>query len=365
MTLQNYWWLIIWPMIFGILAVAINVRREENVNGEYCIRWNPIAAYILAFPFVIWAGWRKHFGDTEQYRNTFLKMPSRVEEIASYMGKVDKARFFKLFELLFKCFVSKSDIVLFVFIACIQMICIVYIYRKYSTNYWLSFFFFIASTDYLLWMHNGMRQFIAATLILLCVPLISQRRYKTAVAIVLFASLIHVSALIFLPFIFVVNGKVCNLRTMVFIVSIIIAVVFADRITGFLTKAMENTAYEGDISILLSDNGTNILRVLFYSVPCIMSIVFRSYLNRENDPLINVCANLSIITVGFYLFSMFTSGVLMGAIPIYFSLSNYILIPWLLREVFNPDTAAVMEGLFVLVYIVFFYCQCGLLWGLL
>ena len=186
-----------------------------------------------------------------------------------------------------------------------------------------------------------------------------------AVAIVLFASLIHVSALIFLPFIFVVNGRVCNVRTIVFIAAIIIAIVFADRITGFLTKAMENTAYEGDVSILLNDNGTSILRVLFYSVPCIMSIVFKSYLNRANDTLMNVCANLSIVTAGFYLFSMFTSGVLMGAIPIYFSLSNYILIPWLLREVFNQDTAAVMEVLFVLVYIVFFYCQCGLVWGLL
>jgi hypothetical protein len=171
--------------------------------------------------------------------------------------------------------------------------------------------------------------------------------------------------LVFLPFVFIVNGRAWNIRTILFIGAVIASTFFLDRITGIITDTMEDTVYSSEIEIFINDDGTNILRVLFYSVPAIMSSVYRSYLDQANDPLINVCANLSIVTAGFYVFSIFTSGILMGSIPIYFGLSNYILIPWLLREIFRPDKARMVKGIFVVIYSLFFYIQCGPTWGLL
>ena len=365
MRLTNYWWLIMWPLLFGALGAFYNMNRIERVEGKRCYRWRPLAAIILALPYVIWAGWRRYFGDTEVYRNTFLNLPYRLNEVLPYMKTVNKAYGFRVIEMLFRCFISRSDIAFFTCIAAIQMICLVYMYRKYSTNYWLSLFLFIASTDYLSWMHNGIRQFIAVVIVFLCIPLISKNRYIPAIILILLASLIHVTALVFLPFIFIVNGKTWNHRTIAFIAAVILAVVFVDRITGFISNALADTAYEGDIDILIQDNGTNIMRVLFYSVPAIMSMAFRPYFDRANDPVINVCANLSIVTAGFYVFSYFTSGVLMGAIPIYFSLSNYILIPWILREVFSRRSTTILEVVFIAVYMAFFYYQCGPTWQLL
>ena len=365
MRLQNYWWLLIWLFLCGALSRIINIEREEVVDGESCIRWKPLHACLITVPYIIWAGWREWFGDTEQYRKTFKGMPSSFGRIKSYMATVQKGHGFKLFELLFKSLVSRSDIAFFLFVALIQMACLVYIYRKYSTDYWLSMFFFVASTDYLSWMHNGIRQFIAATLVFLCIPLIAKKRYILAIIIVLLASQIHLTVLIFLPFIFVVNGRSWNVRTLIFIVCMIVAVIFADRITGILTEAIEDTAYRGDILFLKYNGGTNFFRVLFYSVPAIMTLVFRPYLDRADDALINVCANLSIVTAGFYVFSLFTSGILMGSLPIYFSLSNYVLIPWLIREVFDRESAKYIAFVFVLVYTCFFYYQCGPTWGVL
>lgn len=365
MTLHNYWWLLIWLFLFGGLSIVVNMKQEELIDGHRCVRWRMLPALAIVVPYVIWAGGREWFGDTEQYRRTFLAMPSSFDQIGPYMSTVRKGYGFRLFQLLFRCLISNSDILFFVVVAVIQIICLVYVYRKYSTNYWLSIFFFIASTDYLSWVFNGLRQFLAAAILFLCVPLIAKRRYVLAVIIVLLVSQIHATALIFLPFIFIVNGRSWNLRTLFFIVGVIVAVIFVDRVTGFLAEAMEDTAYAGDIDILKNNDGTHIFRVLFYSVPAIMCWFYRPYLDRANNPLINVCANLSIVTSGFYVFSFFTSGILMGAVPIYFSLSNYILIPWLLREVFNRDSAVFLEAVFVLVYVAFFYYQCGPTWGLL
>lgn len=365
MTLHNYWWLLIWLFLFGALSLFVDVYQEELIDGYRRVRWKPLPALLMTVPLVLWAGGRKGFGDTEQYRATFKAMPSTLAQIGSYMRDVKKGYGFRLLELLFKSIVSHSDVALFIFIATIQIICLVYVYRKYSTNYWLSLFFFVASTDYLSWMHNGIRQFLAAAILFLCVPLVAKKRYVYAIAIILIASQIHSTALIYLPFIFIVNGRSWNLKTLLFIIGIIGSVLFLDQVTGFLAEAMEDTAYSGDIQFLKSNNGTNIFRVLFYSVPAIMCWFFRPYLDRANDPLINVCANLSIVTAGFYVFSFFTSGILMGAIPIYFSLSNYILIPWLLREVYHRDSMVFLEAVFVLFYSAFFYYQCGPTWGIL
>ena len=169
--------------------------------------------------------------------------------------------------------------------------------------------------------------------------------------------------LIVLPFIFIVNGKAWNVRTLLFIFGVLATTFFLDEVTGIITNMMVDTAYEGNIAIFKADDGTNIFRVLFYSIPAIASWVFRSHIEAEDDPLINTCVNLSVVTAGIYLFSFFTSGILIGRLPIYFSLANYILIPWLIREFFSRESALFVEGGFLALYSAFFYFQVGVTWG--
>ena len=366
MELKSYWWLLIWLFLFGGFSLIFVPQKRELVFGKYVIRWRWLSAIALAAPYVIWAAWRSdRFGDTGVYRGTFKKMPVGLDRMADYVASRPKGKGFVVLEYLFKTFISNSDIVFFFCVALIQLFFIVRIYRKYSCDYWLSIFFFIASTDYLSWMHNGIRQFIAVTLIFTCLPLIQKKRYVSMFAVVLIVSLIHSSALVYLPFIFVINGRAWNKRTLMYIFAIVIAVIFVERLSGFIIQAMEDTVYEGDISIFLKDDGTNIFRVLFYAVPTLMSWIYRRYIDRANNPMINMCVNLSIISTGVYVLSYFTSGILIGAIPIYFSLSNYILIPWLIDEVFDKETANLVTIVFVAVYCFFFYYQCGPTWKLL
>lgn len=366
MTLYNFWWLLIWPFIVGGMTFIISPQQEEIVLGKKCVRWHWLFAIILAAPYVIWAAYRTDgFGDTGMYRNTFRNMPVGLSHLAEHIAQRTRAKGFVVFEYIFKTVISQSDVAFFFFVALFQLLCLVYIYRKYSRNYWLSIFLFIASTDYMAWVHNGMRQFIAASIIFIGIPFIIQKKYVRMCLIVLAAGIIHSSALIFLPFIFIVNGRAWNLKTVLFMIGIVISVFFVDRVTGFLSEAMVNTEYEGDIVYLQNDDGANLYRVLFYSVPAILSLVFRPYIDAADDPLINMCVNLSIVAAGFYVFSFFTSGILMGSVPIYFSLANYILIPWLITEVFDPASSVLIETVFVGVYSFFFYYQMGETWGLL
>jgi len=366
MAIQNYWWLLIWMFIAGGFSIVFAPQQQEIVLGQKCYRWNRISAVLLALPFAVWAGWRPDkFGDTGMYRARFQNIAAGVSNIIPYVRGQAKDRGYAFLEAAFKSLISQSDKLFLFSIALLQLLCLVYIYRKFSRNYWLSMFMFVASTDYLSWMHNGMRQFIAVTIIFAALPLLIKKRYLLVTIAVLIAVQVHLSALICLPFIFIVNGRAWNMRTVAFIIFVLLGVLFIDRVTGFITDAMMDTAYEGDIQIFIEDDGTNIFRVLFYSVPAIMSLFFRRYIHAADDPVVNVCTNLSIVAAGFYLFSYYTSGILIGRLPIYFSLANYILIPWLITEVFSPSSALLMDAVFVGVYTSFYYYQVGVTWGLL
>ena len=365
MTLKNYWWLLIWMFLFGAISLAFIPRREEIVLGKPCVRWGKLSAAVLAIPYVVWAAWRPDgFGDTAAYRSMFLSVPESLSGLGPFLEAQTKDKGYALISVLFKSLISTSDIWFFFFIAAIQMYCLVRIYRRYSENYWLSMFLFVASAGYLAWFHNGTRQFLAAVFIFLTLPLLVKRRLIPAALVVLLAAQIHLSALVFLPFVFIVNGKAWNIRTFLFMFGVVAAVFFLDEVTGLISDMMVDTAYEG-IDILGRDDGTNIIRVLFNAFPTIVAFVFRERIKAVDDPVINVCVNLSVVATGFYVFSFFTSGILIGRLPIYFSLANYILLPWLIKDLFDKDSAVLAQGGLIAVYSFFFYYQVGRTWQLL
>lgn len=357
MLSNNYILILLWIAAMAVLSKTTSiVYCTETVNGQQVRRFNWSFAVLAILPLVIWAGWRGYVGDTPAYMNAFNNMPTEFGNLSSYIAGVQKDQGFYFFSALIKCFIGNRMHLYFVIMAALQCFLVFMIYRKYSISYIVSFFLFIASTDYISWIFNGMRQFTAAAITFACLPLIVKKKYVWAIIGVLFASLFHQSALIVLPFIFIVQGKAWNKKTLLFIVASIVAVLFIDRFTNILDTVLADTQYQNVVSDWQSweDDGTNVLRVLVYSVPAIMSLVGLKYVKHEDDPIINICINMSIVSAGFYLISMFTSGIFIGRLPIYFSLYSYILLPWLIKNMFEKKSAFLVNVAMVGAYLVFY-----------
>ena len=96
---------------------------------------------------------------------------------------------------------------------------LLFVYRKYSPEYLVSIFLFIASADYISWMFNGIRQFTAVTLIFAATTLILKKKYLPVLLIVLLASTVHQSALLMIPFILIAYGKAWNKKTLLFVLQ--------------------------------------------------------------------------------------------------------------------------------------------------
>ena len=268
---------------------------------------------------------------------------------------------------LFKIFISSSSVIFFLAIAAFQIFFIMKTYRKYSSDYWMSIFLFIVSTDYLSYVHNGMRQFIAVCGIFACLGWIIKKEYFKTIIVILLLSTIHQTCLIMIPIIFIIQGKAFNKKTMFLILLTLIVLIGVNSFTSFLEDALKETQYNDIMTneIMQNKTGTNILRVVVYSVPLLLSIVGKRYIDEANDPLINLCVNCSVITTALYVISAVTSGIYFGRLPIYTSLTGYILLPWLINHMFEKKSVVLVKIMMYGFYFLFFYYQMHFAWGVL
>lgn len=364
--MSEYILILIWLGFVVLLASQGFFQRKEMVCGEVVQRFSWVFAIVVFAPIIWMAGNRGWIFDTGTYIRGFWEMPSSFSKIPAYVESMSKDKGFYAFSAVLKVIFGDDETLYFTIIAAIQGIAVLSMFRKYSMNYVLSIFLFVASTDYISWMFNGIRQFTAVAIICAATPLMLKKKYVPLLCVILLASTFHQSALIMIPFIFIAQGKVGNKKTILFIILAMIAVLGVGQFTNILDDTLSNTQYANVVSDYTSanDDGTNPLRVLVYIVPAILAIVGRRRIQMENNPVINFCANMSLISAGLYLVSMVTSGIFIGRLPIYVSLYGYILIPWEIENLFTEETKKIIYLALVVFYLVFYYYQVHLAWGL-
>lgn len=366
-TLTNYWWLLLWLFLGGFLCSRFPKRREQ-LDGRTVERWDILPAFLLVLPYIVWAGFRPNgFGDTGLYRSGFLNAEASLGAAFSILTSDSKDVGFYALRSLLKMVIGNNDELFFLLIAAFQILGMAVIYRRYTPDYWLCVFLFIASTDYLSWVHNGMRQYIAVIVIFLCFPLLLRRQYIAHILVILLASTIHGSALLMIPIIFIVQGEAWNAKTILMLIATGVIVVFVDRFTPLLNELLQDTQYDDMMTneIWAADDGTNILRVLIYSVPALLSLLGLRYVRAADDPVMNICVNCSIVTMAFYLISAVSSGIYIGRLPIYTTLQGYMALPWLIDQIFEKKSAQLLRLAMAALFCVFFFFQTHFVWGLI
>ncbi len=366
MALTNYWWLLIWLFGGGVILNKLPKRREPT-DGYAYEHWSPKAAFIMALPLVIWTGFRGDVGDTGLYRKIFLEMSPDLSHVPSILFGGGKDPGFTVFQIIIKNIIGNNDELFFLLIAIFQVGMLTKFFRRYSPDFWISMFLFVASTDYISWCLNGMRQFIAVCIILGGFRYMVEKKYVKMILLILLASLIHGSALLMIPIIFVVRGKAWGIKPVLALAATLFVIVYIDGFTPFLQELLTDTNYDDiiDNEIWSVDDGTNIIRVAVYSVPAVMSLIGLRYVREADDPIINICVNCSIVTMALYLVASVTSGIYIGRLPIYTTLMGYISLPWLIERMFTKDSAKLVKCAMCGLYLFFFYVQMHFTWGML
>ena len=210
-----------------------------------------------------------------------------------------------------------------------------------------------------------MRQFLVAAILFACTPLILNKKPIPYFVIVLFLSTFHTSALIMIPAYFIVSSEPWSKRTMVFVIGIILAMLFTSQFTSLLDTVVENSDYASSMEEFKDvDDGTNPVRILVESVPIIIAFIYRNKIKDKLTPIIKISINMSLIASGLYIISKIArSGIMLGRLPIYFSLYNSILLPWLISNVFEKNEKRLVYYTMIICYLGFFYFQMCVAWN--
>lgn len=348
MSITNYWFQLIWLLTVGMVLAISLPKKQEIVMGRIEERWQIAPAVLLVVPYILAATLRSdNFGDTYAYRSVFREAPSKIAALPLYLEGIKKDKGFSVLIVIIKALIGNSPILFFMFIATVQMLCMAFIYRKYSENYWMSIFVFVAGTDYMSWCHNGIRQFLAIAIIMAGFPLLLKRKYIPLIAIILLGATFHASALLMIPIIFIVQGKAWNKKSVLCILGCILILIFVNQFTDGMNNILSNTQYSNMVADWKEweDNGTNPIRVFVYSIPMILSIIGRKQIKEADNPVINIVTNFSILTSVIAMVSMKTSGIFIGRLISYGSMySASILLPWEIENIFTRNSTIIIKS---------------------
>lgn len=112
-------------------------------------------------------------------------------------------------------------------------------FNKYSVNIWLSVLMFVTAGSYYA-SFNITRQILTVAIIFMGSKFLYERKFFKYLLVVILATLFHKSAIIMLPFYFILNFRI-NLRNMFFILAgSVFIILFFDSILAFV----QNYAYD-------------------------------------------------------------------------------------------------------------------------
>ena len=350
--MKIYYFMIIWICILAFISRVSPELFYVYNNGKFKIK-SGMALFAMSFIIVI-VGLRDSVGDTFAYINIFNDLPTSIS--ADFFEEYTKDRGFFLLSSLFKRFISANFHWWLLVIAIICGVSIIKTLKDYSENFFFSLFLFIAMTHFT-WMMNGMRQFIAVSILFLNLRYIKEHRFIPYLILTLLLSSIHITALIMIPAYFIGISRPWGKRFWIFIILMLIAGMSMDYIAEHFSYVLDDSAYEGYLTIAADSAGSNILRTIVAAAPAVLASFCYRYIKNENNPIANMSVNFSFVSAVLYFCSAQSGGILIGRLPIYFDIYNLLLLPWLVEHCFKPSSKRLMYAFLAICYLLFFYSK--------
>ncbi|UAL50269.1 EpsG family protein [Metabacillus dongyingensis] len=330
-------------VVYVLSFLARYFSRPIYYEFHY-VRHNKILIFLAITSLVLVSGLRNNIGDTYFYLDSYSNSDFTWEDIKS---KKDPG--FNVLQMILKI-ISEDPQFLLLVTALITNLLIGITLYKYSRMVELSFYVYITYGMYIVSM-NGIRQFLAASLIFIATKYLLDGNFRKYAIFVIISSTIHQSALVLLPIYFIVRREAWTKITFILLGLAIFIVVGFNQFSEMLFASLENTQYSHYSSF--EEGGANKIRVIVDSVPVIIAFLGREKLKRL-WPKSDIIVNLSIINLIFMIIA--TQNWIFARFNIYFSLYNLILISWIIY-LFNASNRKFVYYSLIISYLIYFYYE--------
>lgn len=337
---------ILWVNFFVVYVSSLFSRYfGKPLNNVTGIAPNKLLTLIIITTLVIVSGLRQNIGDTYFYMHSYSISNFPLQDI-QFKGEFG---FYFIQSMLHR--ISNDPQILVFTTALVTNILIILVLYKYSRLFEVSIFVFIASGLFTVSM-NGIRQTLAASIIFAATNFLIKGNWKGFIFVVLIASTIHNSALIFIPIYFIVRRKAWSKVTFILLGLALLITLMYNTFSTLLFDALSNTEY-GHYSDF-NEGGANIFRVGVTGVPLLLAYLGRHKL-RELWPKSDYIVNLSMLGLLFMIVSY--KDWIFARFDIYFELYSLILFSWIIPLFAKKQQYFVYYSLVVCYLAYFFYEQ--------
>ena len=353
-----YWSMMIVSGVIGLLCYGMP-SKKVIVEGQETTRVRIGFVVVFVAYIVFFIGFRDRVLDTGTSITSFKSMPTDFTELFIYLEAIDNGKVFYFLSAVFKMFISDNYYAWLFFLALVSCGCLFRTLYKYSVDFPLTAYLFIANATFT-WLLNGTRQFLVVCVLFGFADWIIEGKKIRYILLTLVLSTIHSSAIFMVVIVLFISVNDIFTKKMLFFVAVtVIGTYYSDQVFDFLSESSESLNYADTMGV---DGGASILHLIIASVPIVIVLLNYRNVKRIAPQSIKLAINMNLVGICFYFAATFTNGVLVGRMPIYFTVYGLYLLPWVIRNCFTKRSRKVVWVLCAISYFICFYYQMCIAW---
>ena len=223
--------------------------------------------------------------------------------------------------------------------------------RKYTTDIWLSVFYFITMGVYTFTM-AAIKQTMAVAFLVIATDRAIEKKWLKYAFWMIIAELFHPYAFIYLA-VPLLSFRPWSQNTSVLLAGTLVVSLFLSRFMGAIDDVTTVLGYDYDADAF-SGAGVNIFRVIVVWVPLVLSYICRRQLHYSQNRVQNMIINLSMMNSVIMFIGLFGTANYFARLANYFLIFQCLALPMILQQ-FTASSERQLRILSEIGFFAYFY----------
>ena len=345
-----------------VLAYLSQRQSRQRINSldrvEYVYK-DKFFYFAMALVLAFFVGLRTRGNDTYAYRQMYegMQVGTNPFKLLFSTKLASSPGLHFLTSLLKNLGASTQDY----FMVCALFTVLTYLWflRKYTTDIWLSVFYFITMGVYTFTM-AAIKQTMAVAFLVIATDRAIERKWFCYAFWMVIAELFHPYAFIYLvvPFL---AFRPWSRNTGLLLAGTVVVALFLSRFMGVIDDVTTALGYDYDADEF-SGAGVNIFRVIVVWVPLVLSYICRGQLYYSQNRVQNMIINLSMMNSVIMFIGLFGTANYFARLANYFLIFQCLALPMILQQ-FNLSSERLLRVLSEIGFIGYFYYGTNVVYG--
>ncbi|MBR6533778.1 MAG: EpsG family protein [Clostridia bacterium] len=349
---STLWPIFIFTLIIAALSQHFSVYETNELGNRVYVKKEKFFFGILLVSMCLFVGLREWCNDTGTYREGYIYFINATGNIFNNIKwSLGDSPGFQLVNTILKHLGLSSQSFL-MFYSIVTNSIYLWFLRKYSNDFWLTIFLFWAMGVYI-FTAAAMRQCVAIAFCLIGIDKFLSEKKLPFVLWVLFASIFHAYAFVFLVVPFLMF-KPWTQKTWFLFGGAYIVGILLENLLGAVLSVTDMLGQDYSQSEFMGE-GVNIFRLLVVWAPIILSAFVQKFIINSEDKVNHLFFNLSSLNAAIMFIALFGTANYFARLANYFLIFQTLSLPWMLSffDFKNRKTLKLIVIICYMAYLIF------------